>query len=187
MVAFVRNAASSSRVEAVLALHDAAIRRFFRATAPSAHEAEDLYQQLVLKVVLRVDFDTVSSARAFLLKMAQNILIDHRRQAGRGIFVAVDREERDETQLQLTEASPEEHLIWRQSLELGQKAIDDLPELCRRAFILHKVEGLDYQAIACELGISVMAARKHVSRALIQCRKFLQAHGTDGISARRKR
>jgi RNA polymerase sigma-70 factor (ECF subfamily) len=45
-------------------------------------------------------------------------------------------------------------------------AIDSLPEKCREVFILSKRDGLKYEEIADELGLSVNTVRNQISKAL---------------------
>ena len=45
-------------------------------------------------------------------------------------------------------------------------AIDSLPEKCREVFILSKRDGLKYEEIAEELGLSVNTVRNQISKAL---------------------
>ena len=41
---------------------------------------------------------------------------------------------------------------------------------CRKAFVLHRADGLTYPEIAAAMGISVKMVEKHISRALAECR-----------------
>ena len=45
-------------------------------------------------------------------------------------------------------------------------AIDNLPEKCREVFIMSKRDGLKYEEIAEELGLSVNTVRNQISKAL---------------------
>ena len=45
-------------------------------------------------------------------------------------------------------------------------AIDSLPEKCREIFLLSKRDGLKYEEIAIELGISENTVRNQISKAL---------------------
>jgi RNA polymerase sigma-70 factor (family 1) len=46
------------------------------------------------------------------------------------------------------------------------RAIDQLPERCRKVFTLSRFEGLRHQDIAHRLGISLKTVKNHISRAL---------------------
>jgi RNA polymerase sigma-70 factor (ECF subfamily) len=45
-------------------------------------------------------------------------------------------------------------------------AIDSLPEKCREVFLMSKRDGLKYEEIAEELGLSVNTVRNQISKAL---------------------
>ena len=45
-------------------------------------------------------------------------------------------------------------------------AIDSLPEKCREVFLMSKRDGLKYEEIATELGISENTVRNQISKAL---------------------
>jgi len=53
--------------------------------------------------------------------------------------------------------------------ELGsvfEKQIEDLPEQCRKVFVMVWYEGLTYKEVAEKLGISVGACGAHINRAM---------------------
>ena len=54
------------------------------------------------------------------------------------------------------------------------KAIEDLPEKQRVAFLLHRVDGKKYSEIAEELQISVKAVEKRIHLALLDLRKIVE-------------
>ncbi|HET9431695.1 MAG TPA: sigma-70 family RNA polymerase sigma factor, partial [Chitinophagaceae bacterium] len=51
------------------------------------------------------------------------------------------------------------------------KAIDDLPEQCKKVFQMSRIEGLKQQEIANKLGISIKTVKNHITLALKQLRK----------------
>ena len=53
-------------------------------------------------------------------------------------------------------------------------AIDSLPEKCREVFILSKRDGLKYEEIAEELGLSVNTVRNQISKALKVLKEGIQ-------------
>jgi RNA polymerase sigma-70 factor (ECF subfamily) len=56
------------------------------------------------------------------------------------------------------------------------QTIDELPQSCRDAFILHKLRGLSYREIAQLLDISESAVEKHIIKGLKHCRNRLGKH-----------
>jgi len=51
-------------------------------------------------------------------------------------------------------------------LDLIRRRLDMLPMVPRAVFLLHRIDGLDYAAIAWRLGIDARAVERHMARAL---------------------
>ena len=101
----------------------------------------------------------VLNRKSYLYMMVRNRCLDHLRKKGiptesltpydtYGIIDDDDAQERSQTEAKL----------WT--------AIDSLPEKCREVFILSKRDGLKYEEIAEELGLSVNTVRNQISKAL---------------------
>lgn len=121
---------------------------------------EDLVQECftVLWEKLEQGAD-VANRRAYLYMSVRNRCLDHLRRKGLpteslkpydtyGIIDDDDAEER----------SVMEAKLWT--------AIDSLPEKCRQVFLMSKRDGLKYEEIAEELGLSVYTVRNQISKAL---------------------
>ncbi|MBQ3206425.1 MAG: RNA polymerase sigma-70 factor [Bacteroidales bacterium] len=101
----------------------------------------------------------VLSRKSYLYMMVRNRCLDHLRKKGipteslkpydtYGIIDDNDAQERSQTEAKL----------WT--------AIDSLPDKCREVFIMSKRDGLKYEEIADELGLSVNTVRNQISKAL---------------------
>ncbi|HEV3323978.1 MAG TPA: sigma-70 family RNA polymerase sigma factor, partial [Puia sp.] len=55
------------------------------------------------------------------------------------------------------------------------KAVDQLPEQCRKVFTMSRFEGLKQQEIADRLDISIKTVKNHITHALKQLSKVLAA------------
>ena len=97
--------------------------------------------------------------KSYLYMMVRNRCLDHLRKKGipteslkpydtYGIIDDDDAQERSQTEARL----------WT--------AIDSLPEKCREIFLMSKRDGLRYEEIAEELGISENTVRNQISKAL---------------------
>ena len=64
------------------------------------------------------------------------------------------------------ELSPERVLEGRQSLASVLRALDELDERTRDAFILHRLEGMRHAEIADLYGVSVSSIEKYIIKAL---------------------
>jgi len=136
--------------------------------------AADVTQEAFLRLLDRKAEEPIEQPRAFLYRTAVNLSIDwHRR--GR-----VRRSEELETldrENCLDERCPEEAASHQQQLQMLQRALAELPEACRRAFVLRKVDGCSHVEIAELLGISRDMVEKHIVNAMKHCRLCLKAWG----------
>jgi RNA polymerase sigma-70 factor (ECF subfamily) len=58
-----------------------------------------------------------------------------------------------------------------------ERALGELPEGCRAAFVLHDVDGLEHKEIAQVLGIAEGTSKSQVHKARLRLRGLLQRHG----------
>ena len=54
-----------------------------------------------------------------------------------------------------------------------QRAIEQLPEGCREAFVLHDIEGYDHKEVAGMLGIAEGTSKSQVFKARLKLRAML--------------
>ncbi len=139
-------------------LHAASIARALRRNGASAETAEDLAQDAFLRVLARqpADRGAEGDPRAYLFRTARNLLIDHRRRE----ILARRAEMDDEALAALPDPSPsaERRICARERLALTREALAELPPRTRRAFEMHRLEGLTLAETAQALGISTTRA-----------------------------
>jgi len=140
---------------------------FINARLGNRQVAEDVVHDTYLRVLERASDTPIEQPRAFLYRTALNLVIDdHRRNVIRQTepLEAVDQEE------QLFIPSPQATMDHGQRLEMMQRALAELPALCRECFMLRKIEGLSHPQIAERLGISRSVVEKHIVNAMKHCR-----------------
>jgi RNA polymerase sigma-70 factor (ECF subfamily) len=144
--------------------------RFFAARLRSMSAAEDLVQDLYVRVASLNPAEPVENPSAFLYRLASNLMLDRLRSDRRAGA-------RDSAWLQgqrleiggeavADEPSAEQNVAARQRLGLLAKGIAELPPKTRRAFELHKLEGLSQEETARLLGVSRKTVEKQISAAL---------------------
>ncbi|WP_143310529.1 RNA polymerase sigma-70 factor [Chitinophaga vietnamensis] len=72
-----------------------------------------------------------------------------------------------------TEARSDQYIDSKKLEEKIQQVINQLPEKCKEAFLLSRVQYLSHQAIASRMNISVSTVEKHIVKALHALRKQL--------------
>jgi RNA polymerase sigma factor (sigma-70 family) len=146
------------------------IVRFLAARAGSLAIAEDLAQELYLKLANRGPAEPVGNPPAMLYRMALNLLLDRAR--GQARSAARETAWRQATRSEVggvevaDEPPADEAAASAQRLRQLVAAVRDLPPQAGRAFRLHKLEGLSHAETARVMGLSVKAVEKHVSAAL---------------------
>jgi len=144
--------------------------RFLTARLRSASAAEDLVQDLYLRVAGLDLVEPIDNPSAYLYRLASNLMLDRlrsdRRSVARdGAWLQTRRIEMGGESV-ADEPSPEQAAYGRQRLAVAAQAIADLPPKTRRAFELHKLQGLTQEETAQELGVSRKTVEKQISTAL---------------------
>lgn len=121
---------------------------------------DDLEQEVYLRLLRLDQVHLIRNPRAYVMRVAANVVADH----GRRIAIRTRQETIEEPQ---TGDGPFEHFLWRERYERVQRAVAALPDRCRRALILHRRNGLTYDEIAEELGVSRSMVKKYLKKALL--------------------
>ncbi|KQY28101.1 RNA polymerase subunit sigma-24 [Caulobacter sp. Root1455] len=144
--------------------------RVFAAKLRSVSEAEDLIQDLFLKVQALGDLEVEGDGSALLFRMANNLMLDRlrgqtRASARDGGWRNLQGEVLGDQQV-ADIPSAEAVVAGRQRLRAMMAALDSLPPQVARAFKLHKLEGLSHAETAAVMGVSRSSVEKHISAAL---------------------
>ena len=138
--------------------------RFFWIRTNSIELSKDFIQEVFTRVWKnRSHLDQNKSIKAYLYRIANNLVIDHLRKKGYAKKYLSDLKQRDASAYH----DPVEMKI------MIDYAVHDLPEKIRQVFIFSRYQGLSYQEIAevCQISIKTVEAR--MSRALNLLRKAL--------------
>lgn len=150
----------------------AALTRFFALRTGSEAQAEDIVQDIFLKLKAMAP-ETVAEVRspaAFLYRLGSNVMLDRARGQRRsdrrdddwvkagGVFGAGDA---------IADEPSAEDAAWAR-LKLGRviAAVRTLPVNAQTAFRLHKLDGLTHAETARAMGVSRSAVEKYVSATL---------------------
>lgn len=146
------------------------LKRLFTVRLRSAAAAEDLIQDLYVKVAAWPAGADVGNADALLYRMASNLMLDRMRAERRTGAREAAWVEASATRAGgefVDEQAPADRVIaGRQRAAQLSAAIEALPPQTRAAFVLHKLEGLTHGEAARRLGVSQKTVEKQVSAAL---------------------
>ena len=137
---------------------------YFRRRIKDSAEAEDLAQEVFLRMLRRGNVAALQDVRAYLFETASSVLVDRGR---RGAVRRRSKHDSFDPQAHAGETFPSERVfIARESLNRASVALLELPERTRTIFVLRRLEGMRYADVARRLGISVSAVEKHMVRAV---------------------
>ena len=137
-------------------------------------DAEDQLQEIFLSAHRKLDsFRGESALGTWLYRLAMNQILDHVRSRAARTGQLTDG--LDDTSL-LADAGGHrlaDRAIDRIDLE---RALAELPEGCRAAFVLHDVEGLEHREVSEVLGIAEGTSKSQVHKARLRLRGLLRSH-----------
>jgi len=144
--------------------------RFFTARLKSAAAAEDLVQDIYLRIAASPPDAEVHNPAAYLYRLGSNLMLDRLRGERRAAIRESAWLDSHSTRIgleQVAEDSGAEHaMVAKQRLETVIAALRELPEQTQRVFRMHKFDGMSHPEVAQALGISRSAVEKHVMAAL---------------------
>ena len=144
--------------------------RFFAARLRSMAAAEDLVQDLYVRVASLESGERVENPSAYLYRLASNLMLDRlrseRRSGARDNAWVQDHRTEVGGEGVVDAPSAEQSVAARQRLAQVARAIAELPPKTKRAFELHKLQGLTQEETARALGVSRKTVEKQISAAL---------------------
>jgi RNA polymerase sigma-70 factor (ECF subfamily) len=150
--------------------------RFLSVRTGSVEDAKEIVQEAFAKMLALDRPGTISFLVGYLWRIAVNLAVDRGRQ--QSLHERYTRASLPD--LEKREFSAESTCEARERLAIVEEAIKNLPARCLEAFILHVQNGLTFDEVGREMGVSGRMARKHVARAL----EYLQ-HCLDTADATR--
>jgi RNA polymerase sigma-70 factor (ECF subfamily) len=138
--------------------------RYARRLSGSPDEAEDLLQDVYVRLFGLGDCRHINNANAFVLRMIHNVAVDRCRKAS---VVQINQALRLDLFDPADEApSPEREVLARDELRQVSHAMALLPDRCQEALRLRRVEGFSPSGVAEKMAISVSTVEKHLAKAM---------------------
>ncbi|MCB2079684.1 MAG: RNA polymerase sigma factor [Novosphingobium sp.] len=189
---FVEGENAGGGLAGLFAQHRAELHRFLTARCGHVSEAEDLLQDLWIKLATLDTAGPIANGRAYLFRMANNLVLDRRRsqqramtrdrswldEEGHGSLPPEDRPDMSEP--------ADEAIARRQEADMLHRAISELPSGAQRALKLYRLDGRNQAEVAQIMGISrsgvekhLAVAMKHLRNSLADCGHFAAATSQD--------
>ena len=141
------------------------LQQFILRRVPDTHSAEDILQDVFLKIHTRIDtLQQHERVAAWIYQIARNTIADHYR-ARRPMA------ELPET-LEVEDEHPSEDVV-RELLPCVAAMVDALPDTYRQALRLTEYQGLSQKQLSEQLGISFSGAKSRVQRARAKIKQEL--------------
>jgi len=135
-------------------------------------EVEDIVQEAYVKACQAGNLTRIDSPRSYLLKTARNLALDHAKSAESRL---TDSFEEDlATNINRRQDGTYEDAATNEEFALFCEAVRQLPQQCRRAFILKKVYGYSRREIAEVMGLSENTVQTQIARGMKRCTFFME-------------
>ncbi|MCX2969668.1 RNA polymerase sigma factor SigE [Streptomyces sp. TRM70308] len=169
--------------EEIVSTHSARVYRLAYRLTGNQHDAEDLTQEVFVRVFRSLSTYTPGTFEGWLHRITTNLFLDMVRRKQRIRFDALgdDAAER----LPSREPSPQQHFNDTHFDADVQQALDTLAPEFRAAVVLCDIEGLSYEEIAATLGVKLGTVRSRIHRGRSHLRKALQHRSPTRRGARR--
>jgi RNA polymerase sigma factor (sigma-70 family) len=162
-------AGNAGAFETLYGRHRARLYRFVLRAAKVRAVAEELFQEIWMRVIeARGRYTPQARFTTWLYTIAHNHLVDHWRKRGLTL-VALDGEELPAA----ADPDPADAVQARQALARFAAALDALPALQREAFLLHEESGLSVAEIAAATGSNEEAAKSRLRYAMAKLKAAL--------------
>ncbi|GAA1751691.1 RNA polymerase sigma factor SigE [Aeromicrobium alkaliterrae] len=155
----------------IVAEHSARVYRLALRLTGNPHDAEDLTQDVFVRVFRSLDTYEPGNFPGWLHRITTNLFLDRARRATR---IRMDRfADGAEERLLARDLRPEESVHDAGFDPDIEQALQSLPEDFRVVVVLCDVEGLTYEEIADVLGIKLGTVRSRIHRGRTQLRAAL--------------
>ncbi|WP_280672344.1 MULTISPECIES: RNA polymerase sigma factor SigE [unclassified Kitasatospora] len=171
--------------EEIVEAHSARVYRLAYRLTGNQHDAEDLTQEVFVRVFRSLSTYTPGTFEGWLHRITTNLFLDmvRRRQRIRFDSLADDAAER----LPSREPNPAQHFSDTHFDADVQQALDTLAPEFRAAVVLCDIEGLSYEEIAATLGVKLGTVRSRIHRGRSHLRAALKHRAPNAAPGRVRR
>lgn len=156
---------------------EAELRRLLRRICSGPAEIDDVVQEVYYKVLTMDSMEHVRDPRAFLVRVAKNVVLMRIR---RDTIVDIEAVANLED-LQIADASPspERVVLARAELKWVLGLMANLPTRCKEVFRARRIEGLSQQETAHSLGVTEGIVEQETIRGIKLIQKMIAAVGVN--------
>lgn len=141
-----------------------ALRDWLRRRLSLRQDVDDVIQETYAILAGMADISHIQQPKAYMYSVAHSVVLQQLRRAQVVSIEAVA--EIDRVAVGGDEVNPERNASSRQELARIGALIESLPDKCRQAFVLRRVEGYSQREIAQRMQISENTVEKHVCKGI---------------------
>jgi RNA polymerase sigma factor (sigma-70 family) len=167
--------------EEVVREHSARVYRLAYRLTGNPHDAEDLTQEVFVRVFRSLSNYTPGTFEGWLHRITTNLFLDMARRRQRIRFEGLADDAAD--RLQGREPTPAQAFDDRNFDADVQAALDALAPEYRAAVVLCDIEGLSYEEIAATLNVKLGTVRSRIHRGRAQLRAALEHRAPRRVAA----
>lgn len=144
--------------------------RFLRSRLGHGDLAQDLAQEVYLRLLRMDDVRLIRNPRSFVIHLAAHAAHEWR-------MLARNRLQHSEEELQqliVENGDPAEMLERTDRMDRLSRALGTLSPKRQAVVLMHRRDGMTYEEIAARLQLSVGMVKKHLARGLAECHKQME-------------
>lgn len=145
--------------------NEPALRRWLARRKVAGLDIDDVVQETYATLVELDSVAHIVNPRTYTFSIAYSIILQHVRHCRVVSLASLAEWERRRVDTD-DDLSAEQRVSDHEELQLIAERMGLLPQKCRQAFSLRKVEGLTQKEVAQRMGISEGTVEKHISKAL---------------------
>ena len=161
----------SEFAETIFREHEKPLLRFLMTILRNRQDAEEISQEVFLKVLEGPEPEEIRNPKAFIYRTANNLALNKIRYRKVRQIESEGSPDNDPVSRRLGQ---DRVLESRQELSKLLRIVTGLPPRCREVFILHRFYDLTYRQVARRMGISKSMVKKHMSRAVSHCVRAME-------------
>lgn len=145
--------------------------------------AEDIFQETFVKAIMTIKqgrYTENGKFRAWIMRIAHNLTIDHFRQERNENTISNDEMETDLlNQASLCDSTIEEQLVNEQIVKDVRRLVTFLPDTQREVLEMRYYQGLSFKEISEKEGISINTALGRMRYAILNLRKMVEENSIE--------
>lgn len=143
---------------------------FVQRMVENKDQAVEVVQETYVKTIEKSKEITIENERAFLYKVARNIVIDQSRKDKNKEFIEYEEEDYFCSENE----QPDEIVLENVKEELLLEALESLPKHLKQVFVLHVFEGFTKKQIATIMNLNLNSVQKYVITATTKLTEYIE-------------